>query len=297
MLGRVSVWMCIIVGAALLSACSADPAAPPAAAVPTQQSARMPTAQPTSAAATAAPAPTDTPSPPTAVTGVLQYLLPPHFADDFTVAADQTSASTTGFVVHAQIASREQRPDAIIIIAGGDQAAATVAENQPGGSGALIEPVTVRGQPGTIASSGLGATVAWTENRQPYYVSAPFPTREQVLSFVENLESMGQATWQQRVSAPASTSVTSGDAAIQLLIERVTRDNLYANLDCLSFMLAQQSREGYSIAVREKHGGSCPGNPNVAPLLDRFQVKSDGTILWLNITSGEYVPYEQRLRS
>ncbi len=83
---------------------------------------------------------------------------------------------------------------------------------------------------------------------------------------------------------------------IELLFDCVSHDNLYAKLDCLSFMLEQESIDGYDITVRETHGGSCPGDPNTAPAIDRYQVKSDETILWLNNTISEYV-YMSKVRT
>jgi hypothetical protein len=43
--------------------------------------------------------------------------------------------------------------------------------------------------------------------------------------------------------------------------------------DCLSFA----TEDDGDIAVREDHGGTCPGDPAVAPVIDRFRV-SDGEL-------------------
>lgn len=55
------------------------------------------------------------------------------------------------------------------------------------------------------------------------------------------------------------------------LIERVSEaaETLYPQgTACVSFAVEEDG----DIAVREDHGGACPGDPGVAPVIDRFRV-------------------------
>ncbi len=155
-----------------------------------------PTVQPTQSAEAA----------PTSVPGTadqLHYLLPADFPQGYTLTSrDQTSADAAGFVLYLRPADAPAGPDHDLIIAGGAPAQATVAENvvDPNAQGAIIEPITVRGQTGTIASGGFGYTVAWTEQGQPYYVLA-HGDREAIVAFIDALTVVDLATWQQRVAA------------------------------------------------------------------------------------------------
>ncbi|NTV65449.1 MAG: hypothetical protein HGA65_18205 [Oscillochloris sp.] len=102
----------------------------------------------------------------------------------------------------------------------------------------------------------------------------------------------------QPIATATPVSVVSDEQAIEILAKRVEQDGLYKDwnsLQCLSFMVEAADEEGYDLAINENHGGECPGDPSVAPVVDRFRVKSDGTILWLD-SSGTYVDYEQAKR-
>jgi len=39
-------------------------------------------------------------------------------------------------------------------------------------------------------------------------------------------------------------------------------------MDCLSF----STEDDGDIAIREDHDGACPGDPDIAPVIDRFRV-------------------------
>jgi hypothetical protein len=105
------------------------------------------------------------------------------------------------------------------------------------------------------------------------------------------LSACGQSTQ----SAPAYQTKT-GEQALSVLGDRIRQDDLYQGrfaFECLSFSLEGQSDSGYDISIREKHGGTCPGDPNTAPLVDQFRVTPDGNILWLQPDgSGTYLPYD-----
>ncbi|WP_257385570.1 hypothetical protein [Tahibacter caeni] len=42
--------------------------------------------------------------------------------------------------------------------------------------------------------------------------------------------------------------------------------------DCLSLLVEEKEPAFFGIAVYEKHGDGCPGDPATMPVLDRFQV-------------------------
>jgi hypothetical protein len=93
-----------------------------------------------------------------------------------------------------------------------------------------------------------------------------------------------------------SQVIDSGDKAIQVLSDRIRRDNLYSgwsSMTCLTYMIESENRASFDIAIREKHGEDCPGDPNTAPVVDRFRVYSDGVVLWRDFLSGNFVGYEE----
>lgn len=85
------------------------------------------------------------------------------------------------------------------------------------------------------------------------------------------------------------------DQAVDLLHQRVLADKLYPASrqgECLSFEVEQRLDTRYEIAVREKHGQGCPGDPGTGPVLDRFEVQQgDGRIRRYDPIAGSYVDY------
>jgi hypothetical protein len=85
------------------------------------------------------------------------------------------------------------------------------------------------------------------------------------------------------------------DQAVDLLAKRVQADGLYPASrqgECLSFEVEQRLDARFEIAVREKHGGPCPGDPGTGPVLDRFEVQQDGGKLRrYDPIGGAYVDY------
>lgn len=60
------------------------------------------------------------------------------------------------------------------------------------------------------------------------------------------------------------------------------------SMDCVDLFLEETSPRYFEYAVRERHGGKCGGDPEVAPIVDRFRVpKRGGKIL-------RYDPIEDR---
>lgn len=51
----------------------------------------------------------------------------------------------------------------------------------------------------------------------------------------------------------------------------------------------------FDIAIRENHTAETGGDPNTAPVIDRFRVYIDGTILWWSPLPGMYIPFDDYL--
>jgi hypothetical protein len=90
--------------------------------------------------------------------------------------------------------------------------------------------------------------------------------------------------------------------ALDILAARILKDKLYdswaPNLSCLLFFTEEKANDHFDFAIREKHGGKCPGDPNTAPIVDRFRVnRSTKIIQWYDPTEGELVPYEAVLKA
>lgn len=103
------------------------------------------------------------------------------------------------------------------------------------------------------------------------------------------------------VSAPRADAHDArrhdAEQALQRLATRLQRDKVYADA-CNAFVLegdADDADDGsFDIAVRERHGGGCPGDPQTSPVRDRFRVGRDGAIRWYDPIEGEFVDYAQR---
>lgn len=101
-------------------------------------------------------------------------------------------------------------------------------------------------------------------------------------------------------SPPASTQATTSgsanteDKAIALLVQKLQKDSVYPDPNCLSYAKESETATYFDITVREKHGDGCSGDPAIAPVLDRFRViKTDGTIQWLDFLTGNYASYDE----
>lgn len=97
------------------------------------------------------------------------------------------------------------------------------------------------------------------------------------------------------LTLPACTKrELSEDQAVDLLAKKVNADGLYPASrqgECLSFAVEQRLDERFEIAVREKHGEGCPGDPGTGPVLDRFEVQGDGKLRRYDPIAGAYVDY------
>ncbi|MCD4848803.1 MAG: hypothetical protein K8R76_11520 [Candidatus Aegiribacteria sp.] len=91
--------------------------------------------------------------------------------------------------------------------------------------------------------------------------------------------------------------------AIGYLLERLLEDSVYGTdtIENISFGIEYLDgfpegawRDYYDIAVREVHRPGGEGDPNTAPILDRFRIYSrGGEILWWNPLWGTLLPYSE----
>jgi hypothetical protein len=82
-------------------------------------------------------------------------------------------------------------------------------------------------------------------------------------------------------TATAKPNPVTEAQALTLLSTRIEKDAVYAPmpLACMSLVVEGRSPASFEIAVREKHGGRCGGDPAMAPVLDRFKIdRASGAI-------------------
>ena len=62
---------------------------------------------------------------------------------------------------------------------------------------------------------------------------------------------------------------------LDIVMAMVQKDKLYdswTTASCLSFLVEEKTKVYIDIAIREKHGDTCPGDPDISPIVDRFRV-------------------------
>ncbi|XQA68587.1 hypothetical protein ACM9XB_13675 [Xanthomonas sacchari] len=114
-----------------------------------------------------------------------------------------------------------------------------------------------------------------------------------------------------RATLPAAPADTfDGNRAMDVLQARLSADHAYPDLQCLGYVV--EDGEGAAspaasaatapeaaapaaieIAVREKHGDGCPGDPQTEPVRDSFRVERSGAIQWYDVVDGDFVEYAQ----
>jgi hypothetical protein len=103
------------------------------------------------------------------------------------------------------------------------------------------------------------------------------------------------------VSIPANAKNSLDEEnALKVLVSQIQKDKLYDNwttLACLSFVTEEKTKKFIDFAIREKHGGKCPGDPNTYPVVDRFRVnRLTHKIEWFEPIEGELKPYRAVLK-
>jgi hypothetical protein len=88
--------------------------------------------------------------------------------------------------------------------------------------------------------------------------------------------------------------------AQDILMGRVQKDKLYnswTTLSCLQFLIEEKTKDYFDFAIREKHSGKCPGDPNTSPTVDRFRVnRLTKKIQWYEPVEGDFLPYNTVLK-
>ena len=70
------------------------------------------------------------------------------------------------------------------------------------------------------------------------------------------------------------------DQSIDLIAKAMRQLSPRQPPSCLSFQTEKSSRHQFDIAVREKHGGRCGGDPAIMPVIERFRVSRSPARLW-----------------
>ena len=91
-------------------------------------------------------------------------------------------------------------------------------------------------------------------------------------------------------------SLLTEQQAMDILVSQIQQDKLYDGrhtLSCLSFSIEEKTKDFFDFAIREKHGGLCQGDPNAAPIVDRFRVmRATKKLLWYDVGEDKYVSYD-----
>jgi hypothetical protein len=105
-------------------------------------------------------------------------------------------------------------------------------------------------------------------------------------------------------TAPPAVPAFDESRAMDLLQARLAADHAYPDLQCLGYAAEDEGNADVApsaapapaaieIAVREKHGDGCPGDPQTEPVRDRFRVERSGAIRWYDVVDGDFVDYAQ----
>jgi len=101
-------------------------------------------------------------------------------------------------------------------------------------------------------------------------------------------------------SPSGAKSPLNEEKAFDMLAKQIQKDKLYdswTSMSCLSFVTEETTKGYFDFAIREKHEGKCPGDPNTEPIVDRFRVnRITGKIQWFDPVEGEYKPYKAVLK-
>jgi len=103
------------------------------------------------------------------------------------------------------------------------------------------------------------------------------------------------------VAIPANAkNLLDEENALKALVSQIQKDKLYdswTNLACLTFITEENTKRHFDFAIHEKHSGKCPGDPNTAPVVDRFRVnRLTHKIEWFEPTEGGLKPYSAVLK-
>jgi hypothetical protein len=98
------------------------------------------------------------------------------------------------------------------------------------------------------------------------------------------------------VNAGPKTHSLNEDTALNLLLRALKRDQVYAqriSLDCVTFDTEEKTAAYFQFALRENHTAKCGGDPDTAPVVDRYRVyRASRKIEWLNAVEDNWQRYD-----
>ena len=98
------------------------------------------------------------------------------------------------------------------------------------------------------------------------------------------------------VNAGPKTHSLNEDAALNMLLRTLKHDQVYAkriSLDCVTFDTEEKTDAFFQFALRENHTAKCGGDPDTAPVFDRYRVyRASGKIEWLNAVEDNWQRYD-----
>jgi hypothetical protein len=98
------------------------------------------------------------------------------------------------------------------------------------------------------------------------------------------------------VNAGPKTHSLNEQAALNLLLRTLKHDQVYAkriSLDCVTFDTEEKRDAYFQFALRENHTAKCGGDPDIAPVIDRYRVdRASGKIEWLNAVENHWQRYD-----
>lgn len=97
----------------------------------------------------------------------------------------------------------------------------------------------------------------------------------------------------------------SDEGAVDILYNRLRMDGVYDDGSMENFSYGIEYMDGWGatayrdyrdVAIREVHREGGPGDPNTAPIVDRFRIyPCTGELLWWHPLFGEFMPYRELL--
>jgi hypothetical protein len=86
-------------------------------------------------------------------------------------------------------------------------------------------------------------------------------------------------------------------SSIQQLKEVHKIKDYWATTDCVWYEAYESDRDHYTVEIREKHTGGCPGDPLTNPLAAMFKIeKSTGSITWYDVSTDQFLDLSEYTR-
>ena len=102
----------------------------------------------------------------------------------------------------------------------------------------------------------------------------------------------GLATLLFAACAVAARPLDEAGAVDQLQQQLKLSASYRAHGECFSLLVQESEPAFFGIAVHEKHGSGCPGDPATAPVLDRFRVDvATGAIQRYDVVEDSYADW------